>query len=136
MDIDNFKAYNDCYGHQAGDEALIKVSRALSNCFQRTGDCLFRLGGEEFGAILNVDSRAAAEQALARVHRCVAELELPHEKNPPYGVLTLSVGAYLETEYRKKRTETAIYLLADKALYEAKHEGRSRSVLKVNGLTD
>ncbi|WP_051347182.1 sensor domain-containing diguanylate cyclase [Thiomicrorhabdus chilensis] len=132
MDIDHFKRYNDTYGHQAGDEALTKVADAINQCFQRTGDYLFRLGGEEFGAILNVDSEAGVEPVLARIHQCIAALELPHAGNPPYGVVTLSVGAYLETEYLKSRNETAIYLMADKALYEAKNEGRSRSVLKVN----
>ncbi|EWH03607.1 sensor domain-containing diguanylate cyclase [Halomonas sp. BC04] len=66
MDIDDFKLYNDTYGHHAGDEVLVRVSTLLLDYFRRAGDRLFRLGGEEFGLLLAIDSLEEGQEALER----------------------------------------------------------------------
>lgn len=131
MDLDYFKGYNDQYGHQAGDLALQGVSKALQSAFQRNGDTLYRLGGEEFGAILHVDSHADVDLQLERIHQKMAELAIEYTGNLPSEYLTVSIGACLVKSYNAPLTESAIYKLTDKALYQAKERGRNQTVLKV-----
>lgn len=131
MDIDYFKRYNDQYGHQAGDQALESVSKALKNAFQRNGDTLYRLGGEEFGAILHTDSRADVDVLLNRIHKTIAELSITQTYHSPTERLTVSIGACLVKSYSASLSEAVIYKLADKALYQAKERGRNQSVLEV-----
>jgi len=129
IDVDYFKRYNDTYGHQAGDVVLKGVSNALKEGFKRNGDYLFRLGGEEFGAILHVDSESDVDALLERVHAQVAMLDIVHEGNEKVKVLTVSVGACLVNDYADSLDELAIYKLTDSALYQAKEAGRNQSVL-------
>lgn len=129
IDVDHFKRFNDTYGHHEGDLALAAVAGVLKDGFQRHGDYLFRLGGEEFGAILHVETESDVEMFLKRIHQQIALLNIQHEANLPSKVLTVSVGACLVRTYPEELDETAIYKQADKALYEAKEAGRHQSVL-------
>lgn len=129
IDVDHFKRYNDTYGHHAGDLVLQSVSKALKGAFQRNGDYLFRLGGEEFGAILHVDSESDVNGLLNRIHKQIAKLDIIHEDNLPSKLLTISVGAFLVKDFSKKLDETKIYKRADEALYQAKNAGRNQSIL-------
>ena len=126
IDIDCFKAYNDHYGHQQGDQCLIQVSAALAGMLHRSTDLLARYGGEEFAIILpDTDADQAmlmAEalrqrvQALGIEHRCAAEGR-QH--------VTVSVGlATLSPE--QPFDVPALIGAADRALYAAKHAGRNR----------
>ncbi len=126
VDVDHFKRYNDAYGHQAGDEALIKVARVLAAHGQRAGDCVARYGGEEFVLLLpGLDTRAA--QAMAEdLCRAVAALALPHAESE-HGVVTLSIGVAVRMPIGTLRVEDLL-LLADVALYQAKNDGRNRVV--------
>lgn len=131
IDIDNFKRYNDNYGHLAGDKALIEFSQCLKGCFKRSGDILFRMGGEEFGAILHIKNAEEAEFTVEKVHKALKDLDIKHADNQPYGYFTVSAGACLIADYKHSYVEKEIYKLADEALYKAKAEGRNKTVLTV-----
>jgi two-component system chemotaxis response regulator CheY len=123
IDIDHFKAYNDSYGHQAGDQILETVAKALRND-ARTGDSVYRYGGEEFLCIFPEQSLTTATQAVERMRNGLQRLAIPHATSP-FGVLTFSAGlAVLE----RGETGSASQVLhrADVALYRAKSLGRNR----------
>lgn len=122
-DVDHFKAYNDFYGHLAGDEVLQKVAQAIvQNC--RNGDAAYRFGGEEFLLILPEQTEDTAAIAAERLRKAVEALGLPHQAKMPPGVVTISAGvAALEpSDYRASH----LWLKrADDALYQAKRDGRN-----------
>lgn len=122
-DIDQFKAYNDHYGHLAGDEALRRAAQAMSQATRRGGDLLFRWGGEEFAVLMSVESPAQARDIADRVRLAVQQLAIPHAYSP-HGVLTVSIGIAL-TAKPAQSTRDALIRHADRALYEAKDAGRN-----------
>ena len=127
IDLDHFKAYNDHYGHVAGDEALRAVAQVLAQTVRRSGDLVARYGGEEF-AVVAPNTEAAPALALAiEACRAVHALQLPHVRSAA-GVLTLSCGAAVDVPRPGAR---ALDLLAkaDAALYQAKQNGRGQAVL-------
>ena len=125
LDIDHFKAYNDTYGHQAGDACLQAVSESLGNTFRRPADLVARYGGEEFLVLLpDVDSDAAG--ILADAYRdALAALGLPHEASP-LGRLTASLGIASYGSSEIDRSAADLVGRADEALYAAKSAGRDR----------
>ncbi len=124
IDVDHFKAYNDLYGHQAGDNALRRVAGALQAFVTRPQDLLARYGGEEFAVILfNVDW-VEAEATADRMRLAVAELALAHGGSRG-GVVTISAGVAIVEPSSARRARGALQL-ADQALYEAKVRGRNR----------
>jgi two-component system cell cycle response regulator len=122
-DVDNFKSYNDFYGHLAGDEVLRTIAQTISHSC-RDGDTAYRYGGEEF--LLSLPEQTAAKGAIAaeRFRKSIEALALPHETKTPPGVVTISVGvATLEPGDYKA---THLWLKrADDALYHAKQDGRN-----------
>lgn len=122
-DVDRFKVYNDTYGHQAGDQALAAVARRIS-AEVRTGDGVYRYGGEELALVLPEQTLESGVVALERVRAVVEQLAIPHVGGPG-GVLTLSAGI---AAYRPGDDTTPQELLkqADGALYQAKAGGRNR----------
>lgn len=130
LDIDHFKEYNDTYGHQAGDEVLQRVACLLSQHFRRAGDQLFRLGGEEFGVLVDAGN---AEQAIERVEavRRVLEDEGIIHRAGDSGVLTASFGLLCTSDYAVIDSTGRAYQEADDALYEAKSEGRNCLVYRL-----
>ncbi|WP_156085497.1 diguanylate cyclase [Billgrantia saliphila] len=129
MDIDDFKLYNDTYGHQAGDEVLVEVARLLSSHFRRAGDRLFRLGGEEFGILLEADSFEAGRFAMERFRHDLQQLKIPHERSR-HGVITGSFGLVCCDDYGQVPNAMALYEQADQAMYQAKEESRNRVVTR------
>lgn len=124
IDVDHFKAYNDHYGHQAGDECLRRVAAVLRACVQRSSDLIARYGGEEFIVVFpGIDCEGAAQLAETIRHKVQAE-GLEHKKNSQTGVITISIGV---TACIPKAGEKADKLLreADSAMYEAKRRGRN-----------
>ncbi|MBM5810776.1 MAG: GGDEF domain-containing protein [Gammaproteobacteria bacterium] len=124
-DIDCFKAYNDHYGHQAGDEALQAVARVLAGCARRPADSSARYGGEEFAMILPETSPDGARQVAERLVDGVRALGIPHEHSPAATVLTVSVGIG-HVVPAPRRSAAGLVQLADQALYAAKDAGRNR----------
>jgi diguanylate cyclase (GGDEF)-like protein len=120
FDIDGFKGFNDGAGHLAGDEALRRVARELQQQI-RTGDAVYRYGGEEFLVLLPEQPIEAAALAAERLRAAVEALALPH---PSGGVVTVSAGvASIRDDVRGP---DELFELADQALYRAKENGRNR----------
>lgn len=129
-DVDQFKAFNDTYGHQAGDECLRKVAARLVATFRRGSDIVARYGGEEFAAVATgMDSVQAARFAQALCTR-VRELDIPHEAATG-GRLTISVGYAVLTPGAHDEASALLHL-ADQALYAAKAGGRDRALAANN----
>jgi two-component system chemotaxis response regulator CheY len=123
LDVDLFKSYNDCYGHQAGDEALKTVADELRD-HARSGDAVYRYGGEEFLCVFPEQSMDSGMQAVERMRDGLRRLAIPHTDNP-LGVLTISAGIAMLDPLRI-RTVAEVLRDADVALYRAKQLGRNR----------
>ncbi len=124
-DLDCFKAFNDTYGHPAGDEALKQTARLLGKTARRSSDLPARYGGEEFAVILPEtgieDARRLAEALLDGIRA----LRIPHKGSTTGSFLTLSIGAASAVPTRLSLHDTLV-AEADRALYTAKKEGRNR----------
>ncbi len=126
IDIDHFKAYNDTYGHPAGDEVLRAIAEQVSRLFARGEDIVFRLGGEELCVLFLAGSREEARRMGERVSQSVAGLDHPSPGGPKEN-LTVSIGLSWVPPGELADAET-IYRQSDEALYRAKAEGRGRLV--------
>ena len=126
-DVDHFKAYNDRYGHPAGDDCLRRVAGAVARCCRRGSDLAARYGGEEFVLLLPDTPQSGALQLAEAVRREVAALAIPHEGSPTAAVITLSAGVATFTHGRDN-TPADLVERADAALYRAKNTGRDRCV--------
>lgn len=127
IDIDHFKAFNDLYGHGAGDECIKRVATTLAECVRRAGDFLARYGGEEFVGLLTDTSTEGAAAVAESMRRNVMELAMPHERSPAAEFVTISVGAATAVPYTDE-APVALIESADTALYAAKRTGRNRVV--------
>jgi diguanylate cyclase (GGDEF)-like protein len=125
IDVDHFKAYNDALGHQAGDTCLKAVAQALLAGTRRPDDLVARIGGEEFGVLLSVD-HATALQTAERVCAEVIKLRLPHPRSATSPWVTVSVGVVTMHARAPLAGPQDLIDQADKALYDAKREGRNR----------
>jgi diguanylate cyclase (GGDEF)-like protein len=123
-DLDDFKRFNDTYGHQAGDDALRKVG-ALLNHESRAGDSAYRYGGEEFLIVLAGQSLPQALAVLERIREAVEALAIPHRASRSGQAVTISVGVSA-WEHEQLDTPAAVLARADRALYESKAAGRNR----------
>lgn len=128
IDIDCFKAYNDRYGHVAGDDCLRRVSSALRDAARRRPlDFVARYGGEELVAVLYGADQSYGESISRSLLAAVRELRIPHASSPTQPYVTVSVGVVSVDAYRMATHDAAI-ALADEALYAAKNQGRDRYV--------
>jgi diguanylate cyclase (GGDEF)-like protein len=129
IDLDCFKAYNDRYGHIAGDDCLRRVSSALREAARRRPlDFVARYGGEELVAVLYGADKAYGESISRSLLTAVRELRIPHANSQTQPYVTISVGVVSVDAYRVTTHDVAVGL-ADQALYEAKHQGRDRYVV-------
>ena len=125
LDVDHFKLYNDNYGHEAGDRVLVSVAEALQSALHRPVDLIARYGGEEFAAVLPSTPADGAVPIAERLRQTVAELAIPHGHHPDAVHLTISLGV-AGLAPTPSLTPEHLIISADKALYQAKHEGRNR----------
>lgn len=125
IDADNFKKYNDTYGHPAGDKALIALSKAAQSCLHRSSDYFFRVGGEEFACVYTVTKAEDANLIAERIRQETFDLNIEHNSNIPYGRFTISIGLMI-LDPNIVYVEEEIYKYADEALYKAKQNGRNR----------
>jgi diguanylate cyclase (GGDEF)-like protein len=135
IDIDHFKAYNDRYGHQAGDHALRRVAQALRSFVRQPTDILARYGGEEFAVILYDADIAKATEVANQMRRAVAELNILHHGSGVCARVTISLGVAAVVP-NMNRSPCGALQLADEALYEAKVRGRNRVAIKDKGHHD
>lgn len=124
IDIDCFKTYNDTLGHQAGDDALCLVARAIEKSAARPLDMVARYGGEEFVAVLSDTALEPALIVAERIRASVEALQIPHAASPA-GVVTVSIGVAAALPMDGHASELTLQQ-ADKALYRAKDAGRNR----------
>jgi len=129
IDVDHFKAYNDRYGHQAGDQALRRVAQSLQGFAGRPLDLLARYGGEEFGVLLYDIDETQARALAERIRRAVVALAIEHRGSATAPVVTISIGVAV-IKPRDERGSRGALQLADEALYQAKIGGRNRIQLK------
>jgi diguanylate cyclase (GGDEF)-like protein len=126
IDIDNFKAYNDIYGHQAGDDCLRQVATALSSVLKRLNDLVARYGGEEFVVILPETSSKGARCVAESLRQAVEILKIPHGcASQNYFMVTISLGVSTLVPQRGD-DPTKLIVAADQALYRSKRAGRNR----------
>jgi diguanylate cyclase (GGDEF)-like protein len=127
VDIDWFKAYNDTYGHQAGDDALIEVALCIVRCVRRPGGRAARYGGEEFLVVLPDTGPANALVIAEKIHAAVGLLGIQHE-NGANGRISVSVGVASGTAASFPDV-AALVKAADEAMYQAKSTGRDKVLL-------
>ena len=127
IDVDHFKAYNDTYGHQAGDECLRAVARAINNVAKRPGDVTARYGGEEFVIMLPSTDAAGALMVAERTRQAVEALAIAHAKSTAAPVVSVSIGvACVKPDGEIARGKEDLIAEADALLYQAKRSGRNR----------
>jgi diguanylate cyclase (GGDEF)-like protein len=124
LDVDHFKAFNDFYGHQAGDICLREVAATTLSALRRSADMLARYGGEEFVVILPRTTLEGAMVIGAAVLAAMAARSLVHDASP-FGIVTVSIGAACLDPNPDEPVERLI-ALADAALYAAKRGGRNQ----------
>jgi diguanylate cyclase (GGDEF)-like protein len=128
IDVDHFKAFNDRYGHPAGDQCLCMVASGLQVAMQGMPGLLARWGGEEFVAVLPDADAHTAHQLGERMCRVVQALAMRHEASPTAPHVSVSCGVAGSTDVHQGPDIACLLRLADAALYEAKTQGRNRCV--------
>jgi len=125
MDLDNFKKYNDMYGHIKGDEVLKKVAQSIKGTLGRSEDFIGRYGGEEFLVVLPNTPLNGAIVIADRINNKLKELNIKHENNDGNGYVTVSMG--IATVFPKHNMDMeGIIKHADEMLYKAKENGKNQ----------
>lgn len=130
IDLDHFKAFNDEYGHPAGDECLRSFARILEAEMLRTADLAARYGGEEFAVLLPGTDVAGCARLGERIRSALRQAALPHARNTPACLVTASLGgAVCRPASERSAGPGSLLEAADRALYAAKEGGRDRLVM-------
>jgi diguanylate cyclase (GGDEF)-like protein len=125
IDVDSFKAFNDYYGHHAGDDCLRRVGLALMDTSHRPADLSARYGGEEFVLLLPNTAESGALAIAERARRAVRSLEIEHLPTPEK-IVTISLGVASVVPANGPDDAGGLVKAADKALYASKMRGRDR----------
>lgn len=128
IDVDNFKKYNDLYGHPKGDDVLKQIAEILKINSRRTNDFAFRLGGEEFAIITSNLTLIKILEYARKIKKAVLDKKIVHQANENIGFVSISMGIF-NYEPQMSYSCDEIYKLADEALYKAKNSGRNKIVL-------
>lgn len=127
IDVDSFKAYNDTYGHLAGDECLRNVADCLKRLPQHSEDLIARYGGEEFMLVLADKTQPEAHLIALQAVRAVAALAMPHKNSSePEKIVTISIGMHWQPRVFAGVSPTELIDKADEALYQAKNRGKNQ----------
>lgn len=124
FDVDEFKPYNDHYGHPGGDACLRRLAAATTELVHRHGDLVVRLGGEEFGVLLPLTPASGASVVADMLRQAIENLRLPHAPGTTHPVVTISAGVASLRPDSRYRPEDLVQA-ADAALYQAKRAGRN-----------
>jgi len=125
IDIDYFKLFNDCYGHQAGDRCLQTVAMSIKSCLKRPHDLVARYGGEEFVCILPECDLIGATRIAETMCQAILELAIPHSmsRTAPFVTISAGVASNMPDE---NAASSELITEADKRMYKAKMQGRNR----------
>ena len=129
FDIDFFKQYNDTYGHDMGDVTLKAVALELKKYFNKEYEYVFRLGGEEFGAILFDIDKPILEQCLKDINQRIMQLQIEHKSSKVHDVVTISTGAVI-FDSGTEMSANRLYKMADENLYKSKQNGRNQYTIE------
>jgi diguanylate cyclase (GGDEF)-like protein len=124
VDVDYFKAYNDNYGHLAGDDCLKQIAQALEHVIKRPADLVARYGGEEFVVVLPNTSQEGAQKIAQEIQTKMSDLAIPHKYSLISQQITLSLGISTITPHNSL-SPFELVNCADQALYQAKQQGRN-----------
>lgn len=124
MDIDDFKAYNDSYGHQKGDDCLKRVAEAIRRTVGRASDLVSRYGGEEFVVVLGDTPLEGALRIAEQIRAAVEQLAIPHRGAKNHRFVTVSIGVTSTLPTHDTQPETVL-IAADRAMYNAKNDGKN-----------
>ena len=143
IDVDFFKEYNDTYGHRAGDICLRQIAQSITHITQGSADMLTRYGGDEFALVMPRTDADLAQEVADDLVAGVAELGLPHSTSHISDVVTVTIGVSAFEPMAQRSTTTSelaapptvtgpddLLLAADRALYAAKQDGRSRAYFR------
>jgi two-component system chemotaxis family response regulator WspR len=130
-DVDSFKAYNDTYGHLAGDDALKRIAEVVRSSCKRPADLPARFGGEEFALVLPGTDASGITHIAETFRRAVFDLAIPHRQSAVSDRVTISVGGTVCVPQEGDALIDCIHR-ADRALYEAKSGGRNRIALRTS----
>lgn len=125
FDIDFFKQYNDTYGHDLGDLTLKSVAGELKKYFDKEYEYVFRLGGEEFGAILFDINEEILEVCLRHINKKILDLKIEHKSSKVSEFVTISIGAVIY-KAGDNISSNRLYKIADENLYKSKQNGRNQ----------
>lgn len=125
LDIDNFKRFNDNYGHQRGDQVLIQVANRFHSVLERPDDFVFRMGGEEFLVIFTGETKTKVINFAQRVVEAVSLLNIEHAYNDDYNIVTVSGGLVVCEPKQECTSADEMYKVSDELLYAAKEAGRN-----------
>lgn len=124
LDIDHFKAYNDTYGHLAGDDCIREVSQAISASANRPGDMVARYGGEEFVVLLTNTPESGARHVAELIRASVVNMHIPHRESSASEYVTISIGGATLNNTPNGDLSSLLHA-ADQALYRSKGAGRN-----------
>ncbi|MGH1392762.1 MAG: diguanylate cyclase domain-containing protein [Trichormus sp.] len=125
LDVDKFKSYNDYYGHLGGDDCLVRIAQKVQQTVNRPGDLVTRFGGEEFSVLLPNTDLAGAVEVAQNIQQAIHNLGIPHAKSDVKDIVTVSMGICSLIPSWEIKPDILI-ISADKALYNAKQNGRNR----------
>lgn len=128
LDIDHFKGFNDRYGHDSGDQCLIRIAAQLRSAAEARGGMAARLGGEEFALVVPVAAPQDADALASELLEAVRRLDIRHEASPIAPHVTVSAGIFVETLPSSKPSRELLNR-ADGLMYQAKNNGRNCWVL-------
>lgn len=129
LDVDNFKLYNDTYGHQMGNNVLYSIAQNLKEGMRRSTDVAFRMGGEEFCVIYIVDKEENVYDMAEAIRLKIENRKIEHRFNNGFAYVTASVGVVyvdFQTNPKVDIDQELLYKVSDEMLYKAKNEGRNR----------
>ncbi|MCR4471345.1 diguanylate cyclase [Burkholderia sp. SCN-KJ] len=134
IDVDNFKLYNDTYGHVSGDDVLKRVAATVESCLGRPGDLAARFGGEEFAVVLPGTSPGGVRLLAEKIRLAIEALRLEHVHSSTGRYVTISIGG-ASVVPAVGTTMTSLIEAADRALYRAKRDGKNRVAIDAGPAT-
>lgn len=129
IDIDDFKAFNDNYGHLEGDVCLKEVANIIKGSLRREGDKAFRFGGEEFVIVVSAIDLEGTKAIAQRILDSLQEKSIPHEYSPTGKHVSVSIGIAVYIQLHANLNQNDLLEYPDKAMYKAKKDEKNRYIV-------